>query len=222
MSITNPQLLELSVIVHAGESQEHDYTNIHHGFLVSRGVIPNDWDQEEFLIAPPFSRVTYTNGVTLMISDDRFLVNQDQGLEFMERGKPPGLTINYLTAVAPIRFDGIDIRWRIKVSCNDPYGLIRNRILRPGIIDEGLENTPSDLVLTYKKDDLDLTFNFVPKRKSDGGEESESTLRIRCTVGKRGVAERDDLIAMLSEWSRLEGAMLSNLEKLLEVEFNAT
>ena len=221
MSITNPQLLELSVIVHAGESQEHDYTNIHHGFLVSRGVIPNDWDHEEFMIAPPFSRVTYTNGITLMISGDTLLVTQDQGLEFMEKGKPPGLAISYLTAFAPIAFDGIDIRWGIKVSHSDPFGWIKDRLLRSGVIDEGLENSPSTIVLMYRKDNFDLTFNFVPYRKSDDDEEPDSSLRIRCTVGKRGIAERDELIAVLSEWQQPEKVMLSNLEELLGVELNA-
>ena len=221
MIITNPQLLELSVIVHADESQEHDYTNIHHGYLVSRGVIPNDWDQEDFMIAPPFSRVTYSNGVTLMISGDTFFVTQDQGLEFMERGKPQGLAISYLNAFAPIRFDGIDIRWGIKVSRSDPYGWIKDRLLRPGIIDKGMEDSPSALVLTYREDDFDLTFNFVPERKSDDGEEPVSALRIRCTVGKRGIAERDELIAVLSEWQQPEKVMLSNLEELLGVELNA-
>ena len=132
MKKTDFKLLELSIIVRAGESEEHDYTNVHHGFLVSRGVIPNDWEREDFVITPSFARVEYKNGVSLVVTGDTLHISQRKELEFGDKGKPPGLAVSYLAAVSPIPFDGIRIHWAIEAPCDDPSGWIQKRFIRNG------------------------------------------------------------------------------------------
>ena len=138
MKKSDLELVNVSARVSTSDSAEHDFFNVHHGFLVSRGVIPNHWNVEDFDLFLPFSTIEYENGVRLSGDPDSFQVTQMNDLKIGENCEPPGLVIKYLTSVVPDTFRMAGIDWTFLVPREDAHTWLTEHFLHPEVVFSGM------------------------------------------------------------------------------------
>ena len=218
MNTSDFSLRDITVIILSDESHEHDYSNIHHQFLVSKGVIPVDWDPEEFVISPSLSRIEYANGVHLLISDETLQISQTQELKFGEKYILPDIAVRYLTSMEPVAYTGCAMNWTILAPCDDSRKWIKEHFFRSKIISPSWENFSARTSIRFEMNSMELILDFAAIRLTPDDEAERDAVRIVCNVIHQDVSERDELKEIISNWPEYEGVMLTTLKSLMEVE----
>ena len=217
MKMTDLQLVEFTAGVSVGESQEHEFYNIHHGFLSARGVIPNEWKIKEPYNTPSLSSIEYENGVSLIGDEDSFQVSQTQDLKIGEENIPLGLVVKYLASIAPNVFKISVVEWEIQIPGENNSEWITERFFRPEIVSEKWGNVRTVSILGFKVEGLFVSLSFSGGRWSLSGKSDDTEIRVRCQIGHKPFSNDGELIGWLSEWHKHEEVMLSNLSTLLEI-----
>lgn len=220
MNTSDFSLSDIAVIILSDESQEHDYSNIHHQFLVSKGVIPVDWAPEEFVISPSLSRIEYKNGVQLMISDETLQISQTQELQFGEKYILPDIAVRYLTSMEPVAFTRCVMNWMMFAPCDDSRKWIKEHFFRPEIISPSWENFSARTAIRFELDGMELILEFTAVRLTPDDEAEKDAVRILCNVIHPDVSERNELIEKISNWQEYEDVLLATLRSVMEVEQN--
>ena len=211
------ELKEVGVIVFAGSDLNYDVENLHHGFLVARGVIPSDWEKVESELASFYSEISYGNGMSLDMDRKFIRANQDGDLEFGERNEPVEFMIRYLNSVEKNTLEGSMMRWVLVAPRNNPEEWIGKRVIHPRVIEGNWDALRSQISFHVDIQGLGLSFSLSAQNiESDTGEEQE-TVSIICGVRKEAFGDNDELIGWLSGWRKQEAFMLDTLESLLGV-----
>lgn len=218
MNLSDFHFREVGVVIFADESTLHDYSNIHHQFLVSRGVIPNDWAPQEFMISPSFSQVAYKNGVQLTISDEVLDISHSQDLQSGERYESADIALKYLASMKPITYDGLFMKWTVIAVCDDPGKWIREHFFRPGIVSSDWDDFLARPSISFVVDQLTIALNFAAIPLRPDAESDQNAVRVGCIIRHNDISKKDELIGRLSSWQDFEEIMLSNLKALMGVE----
>lgn len=218
MNISDFSLNDITFIIQADESQEHDYSNIHHQFLVSKGVIPVDWEQEEFVISPTFSRIEYKNGVHLLISGETLQFSQTQELQLGGRYILPDIGVRYLTSMEPVAYTGCAMHWALIAPCDDSRKWIKEHFYRPELLSPDWLNFSAKTAIRFETQNTDVVFDFTPRRVTPENEAEGDAVRIVCTVIHDDISGKDELIEKLSSWHEYEELLFATLKSLMELE----
>ena len=213
-------LRNVTVVIISDESHEHDYSNIHHQFLVSRGVIPSVWEPHEPVISPPFSQVEYKNGVQLAISGEVLRISHTQESHFDKRYEAFDIAVKYLASMKPTVYDRAVMNWRVVAKCDDSRKWITEHFFRPEIISSDWENFSAKPSIRFVVDGIAISLNFTAVLLRPDDETEQDAVRIDCIIHHKNISERDELIKKLSSWQEYENIMLSNLKSFMGVEQN--
>lgn len=216
LGIEDFELWESAVFVHSGSGRNHDVENLHHGFLVSRGVVPSDWEKiKSDLATTYFSEISYGNGISLYM-DERFLrVSQGGGLGFGEKHESVEFMIRYLDFVEKETLGGAILRWVLVAPHDDPVEWIGNRIVHPRIMEGDWNNLGPELTFNIDVQGRGMSLTFSTRSVEDESEEEQESISIVCSIRQDALGDNDELIKWLSGWREHEVFMRDFLGSLL-------
>ena len=212
------QLIEFSTTIHTGDSQDHEFLNVHHGFLSSRGVIPNEWNLENSRIHPSFSEIHYEHGIRLTGDKDILHVSQTQDLKIGEEPAPPKLAVKYLASITPGIFKMVRVEWEILVPQKDPTNWITQTFFRPQVISDKWDNVRTVPIIGFFLDDLEIIITFSTNHVLVDGEKNDDILNVSCRIEPRPFSNDGEIIGWLSEWAEHEELVMSHILPIMNSE----
>ena len=218
LGIGDFKLRESGVIVYSGSERNYDIENLHHGFLVARGVVPSDWEKIESQLTSYYSEMSYGNGMSLDMNRNFIRANQDGDLEFGERNEPVEFMIRYLNSVEKNTLEGSMMRWVLVAPHDNPEEWIGERVVHPRVMQGNWDGLRSQIAFRIDSQGHGISFSLSAQDvEHDTGEEQE-TVNIVCGVRKEAFGDNDELIRWLSGWRKHEVFMLDVLESLVGVD----
>ncbi len=215
------ELSSSSSVVHAIEPGRHSPYNLHHGFLVSRGVVPNDWKVQETEIHMSSSRIVYDNGITLFMDGRTFQAHQDQGLELDKGNVTSGLVVKYLVSVSQDVFDGGSIHWTAHIPYENPHRWIASRFINSTIALDDWKNPRPNVAFQFEIDEMDLYLAISAVQVNDDDGTDRGFITVGCSMNKAPFTDCNDLVGWLSEWRSHERMSRQTLASLMGDMVNA-
>lgn len=221
MQESDLELVELSIGVFVEDSIEHDFSNLHPGFLASKGIVPQDWEWKkgESSMNPSFFSIEYEHGVRLLGDEDMMQVSQSQNLELGKECELCDLVVKYIASVAPDVFKKAGMEWTIQAPLENPSKWITSRFFRSEVLLEHWSDIRTFPSLRFEVNQLPVTYRFYTAQRRIDDEESEdeqTILSVACRIGLVTFADDAELSGWLLEWLRHEEILLSNLMSLME------
>ena len=208
-------LREYGVIVHSGDEQDYEVENLHHGFLVSRGVVPSDWERTSSdLSTPVFSEVSYANGLSVSMDRRFFRISHDGEFEFGKKNESVEFLIRYLGSVERHTLGSAIMRWGLIATHDNSAEWIGSRFLHTSVMEGGWDSLRPELLFHVKSQGRSMSLTFSSRRVE--GETNKAT-GIVCGIRQEAFEDNDDLVKWLSGWREHESFMLSFLESFLGV-----
>lgn len=133
--------LELSIVIAAKDCNP---TIVNPDFLQIRGIVNEQWGWSQVgspLTTPPFARVSYDSGVSIIVEANRFLVQKKLENEPAERTKIPEIAHKYIETLPHVRYTGVGHNFRSFFENDDADSYIRSKFLN----DKSCINSVSNL-----------------------------------------------------------------------------
>lgn len=212
------QLAEFSTTILTGDSHDHEFLNVHHGFLSARGVIPNEWHLEDSRINRTYSEVNYDHGIHLVGDKDAIHIYQTDGLELGEEPVPPKLAIKYLASITPGIFRVVRMGWKTLVPQKDPEDWITRTFFRPQVLSDQWGEVRTVPIIVFSLDDLEISFSFSYDQLPVDNLRNEDVVEISCRVESNLFSNDGEIIGWLSEWAEHENLVVSHVFSLMTLE----
>ena len=218
MKLSDFELARIVLTVKADEVS-HDFTNVHHGFLSLRRVIPSEWEPDiSGATSSPFS-IRYKNGIRLFGDQRLFRVTQSENLNFGERHLALDVIIRYLTSISPNTFVDVEVFLEVLIPQENTSSWIKNRFVSPDIIPHDLENSYAALGFGFTIEDTEFFFICSGSMSADDEDENEDNrIFVRCQVNRQSFSSDDELLSWWSEWNNLEKLALGKIALLMGAE----
>lgn len=216
MDIGTVELQSRAAVVHAEEGNQHNPYNLHHGFLVSRGVIPSDWVAKEAEIGSVAARIVYENGTTLYMDANTFQVHQEEDIEWDMKGEASGIAIRFLSSVSQDVFDRSSMHWVAHIPLESSHRWIIDHFVNSEGIPNGWTIPFPSIAFQFEADEMEVFLAITPNRTVDNGEDWEDYIAIGCGINSRKFEDCNSLIVWLSEWREHERLSLQWFFSLME------
>lgn len=217
LDMENVELRESGVMIFSGSDHDCDIENLHHGFLVARGVIPGDWEKTGSELTTFYSEISYSNGISLDMDKRSVRAYQTGSLKLGERNEPVEFMIKYLKFVEKDTFEDSMLRWDLVALHENPDEWIGGKVIHPNIMKSEWDALRSNTTFHVQVEGLDLIFVLSAQHVEQDEGEDQKAVNISCGVRKRDFEDNDELIEWLSNWREQEVFTLDVLESLLGV-----
>lgn len=215
ISVEGLDLKETTVIVHSGVDRDHNVGNIHNGFLVSRGVISRNWEQDEYESFSTYVELTYKNGISIYMDEDYLRVAQIGSREFGGKHEPIEFLTRYLVSVESDTLGGSTLRWVIELPQDDPSHWIGARFIIPeAIMLDDWESSCPQVSFNFEIQGQSAFCTFFTGYEVDDSGEEQGYINISCGIRQRPFGSNDELIGWLSSWREHEEFMLQTISLL--------
>lgn len=217
-------LWESAVFVHSGPDRDHDIDNMHHGFLVSRGVVPPDWEKTESEATRYYSEISYENGMTMSVDRNFIRVIQAGDLEYGEKYESVELLTRYIISVEKDALGGPVLRWDLGAPHDNPGEWIIEYLVHPRIMEVGWDDLRShmtfDIGIRANSDvwarSMFFTFSTF-YTENDSGEE-QGYVNVTCGIRQEALRDNNELVEWFSVWREHEKYVLDALGSFLGVD----
>lgn len=211
------ELRESGVAIFSSSDQNLEIENLHHGFLVARGVVPSDWERTESELTTFFSEISYSNGVSLEM-DRRFVrATQTGNIVLGGRNESVEFMIRYLDSVEKNTFEDSMMRWELVALHDNPDEWIGGQVLHPNITKSTWDALRSSITFHIETEGLDLIFVLSAQHVEQDTGEDRKAVNIMCGVRRRDFEDNGELKEWLSDWREQEVFTLDVMKSLLGV-----
>ena len=217
------ELRRIAVFVHSGLERNHAIDNIHHGYLVSRGVVPSNWEKPKSEMTSYFSEMSYENGMTLYADEDYIRVIQTGGIRLGEKYESVELMTRYLVSVEQDALGAAVISWGLRAEHDSPDEWIGDHLAHPRIMELGWGEVSHHVTLNndaLENNDVwgsSLFFTFLASAVENDSGATQEHINITCGIRQEFFEDNDELVKWLSGWREHEGFVLDTLASLLGV-----
>ena len=211
----SPFLLHvISVVVTA---EFHNPSILSHDFLVSEGIVPNDWKPSEAIATPPLSIVHYANGIHWMLDQSRLTINEEALTPFKEKYLVHEMAQRYLRKLPHTPYRSLGLNCVASVKIESPVSWLTDRFLPSQI---RLEVEPKVVGLepkfTLDADDVTVNIEFKAGQAKQVDGSQEDSVIIDCNVHHDGPLNVSDQCEAIERWSDRQSLIVMALEKLLK------
>ena len=221
MELSDFELASISFSVATDSDTQHDFTNVHHGFLSLKEVIPGNWVVSKTDLAQHSSSLQYENGVQLAGNPREFQVTQTGGLTIEEESAVLRLMTQYLTSISPDTFRIIEVQLDLQARHENPNGWIIDNLIVSGLSAHGWKQVQPALILSAMIENMITSYAFVSGRETNG-ENHDSLLKITIHALRQPFSSSEELVKWCYDWSAHKKTLLQNLAKLIENQNDTT
>lgn len=131
-------------------AQQHNTSILHPIFLSSENIVPADWKiSSPPLCTPPMSSVSYANGITFVVENEKLQVIQKSPTNFQD-SMVPELVRSYIEKLPYVSYKAVGINMLVAIPNEEPESFLKNHFLN--IKNCNLDNSQPQTVsfrLTY-------------------------------------------------------------------------
>ena len=84
---------------------------LNHDFLSHNGIVPEDWEMQDLLVTSPFSRLTYKNGVELIVEINKLQIKVTNPEALPWHAELPKIATRYLQVLPHVHYAGVGINF---------------------------------------------------------------------------------------------------------------
>ncbi|MCY4509271.1 MAG: hypothetical protein OXG35_20270 [Acidobacteria bacterium] len=200
------RLHAVSVVVTAAF---HNPSILNPDFLVSRAIVPEDWNVAETLTTPPVAVVKYDNGIAWTVDESRLTVTEESGPEFGDTYLVHGLVDAYLEKLPHVPYRGLGLNWQVTVPQADPGRWLIERFAADWLrADPQVRALQPMFALDAGSAVCRITF-------TDAGGGEAACVAAECNMHHQGPFGTRDLRSAVARWPERQAFTLSALRKLL-------
>ncbi len=200
------RLHSVSVVVTA---EFHNPSILNPHFLVSHGIVPEDWTVTETLTTPPVSVVKYANGIAWTVDQSRLTVTENCGPVFGDSYRSHALVDAYLQRLPHVPYRALGLNCQVSMLASNPRRwliarfavewLQHNRMIR------GMRPA-----FSLDADDAVCHISFV-----DAARDGVPCVDAECNMHHEGPLDVDGLRAGIASWPKRQAFLVSILDTLL-------
>ena len=211
------ELTKIELSVKTVEDKRHDFTNVHHGYLTSRGIVSDDWEVKGMKTTPSFFSIEYGNGIRLFGDEQTFRIAQVGDLRSGEESVALGLIVKYLASVSPDVFRAAWAEIEMEISQENSSEWVAKRFVCPGVISPSWNNVQTMLVFGFLVEGL-LVHSTCTGGRRAGSQNDDGRIYVSGHFGRDQFSSDSELIRWWSEWIKHEDVVLTNLASLMGIE----
>lgn len=206
------QLESVSVVVTA---EFHNPSVLNPDFLVSREIVPADWNVSETLTTPPVSVVKYDNGVEWAVDQSRLNVSERAGPAFNGPFHVHQLAASYLTKLPHVPYRDLGLNCRVSMNEFDPRSWLLKRFAPPWLqVEPIVRGLSPKLVL----DAPDAVFHCS---LVDAVQRGDSHVVADCNLHHQGLQDVESMCAAIGRWPNRQSWIIEVLDRLMVREVTA-
>lgn len=124
------ELLSTAVVVLA---ETHNPSILHPAFLVSQGIIPEDWDiADPPICTPMLSIAKFANGITFTVEGNRLVVTEERPGGNPTESQVADLAVAYSEKLPHVRYKAVGVNFNGFCLCDDPERFLIERFVKDG------------------------------------------------------------------------------------------
>ena len=207
------RLHSVSVVVTA---EFHNPSILNRDFLVSRGVVPEDWEVAEAITTPPVSIVSYANGIRWTVEQSTLRVDENCNSPFRDTYAVYGLVDAYLEKLPHVPYRSLGLNYVASIRQANPQQWLTERFLRRVPWRERgtrlLYMIPS---FTVDAGDAVCNLSMSGSQVTYQDSEPMDSVLVNCNVHHAGPLDADGLRMAIENWPEKQSKVVTALDELL-------
>ena len=203
----------VSVVVTA---EFHNPSILNRDFLVSKGIVPKDWEVVEAITTPPVSIVRYAKGVQWTVDQSRLTVVENCGAPFRNEYLVHRLVVAYLEKLPHVPYRSLGLNYVVSIKQDDPEQWLSHRFLRSG---PWIESEPKVLSMvpkfTLNAHGAVCHLSFSAGQNTPNRGEPETAVIVSCNIHHAGPLNLEGLRSAIRHWPEKQDFFISALDNLL-------
>lgn len=208
------RLHSVSVVVTA---EFHNPSVLNRDFLVSKGIVPEDWEVAEALSTPAVSVLSYGNGIQWIVDQSKLTVTENCEFSFQEEYRVHPMVTRYLAALPSVPYRSLGLNFVVSMRRNNPGAWLRQRFLKPGNWQKG-DPRIVGLVPNFALDAGDavcnISFSAGQAGSSEGG--PVDAVIVNGNMHHTGPLDAGGLREAIERWPGRQTFMITALNKLMK------
>ena len=204
----------VSVVVTA---EFHNPSILNRDFLVSKGIVPKDWEVVEAITTPPVSIVRYGKGIQWTVDQSRLTVVENCGAPFRNEYLVHRLVVAYLEKLPHVPYRSLGLNYVVSIKQDDPTQWLTQRFLRSG---PWIESEPKVLSMvpkfTLNAHDAVCYLSFSAGQTTPPQGKPEAAVIATANMHHAGPLDVNGLKTAIAQWHRHQSFVISALDKLLK------
>ena len=221
MKVSDFELASITFSANTDPDTRHEFTNVHHGFLSLRGVIPDTWVIENTAFTEHSFSLDYENGVQIFGDPRQFQVTQIGGLDIREESVALKLIVQYLTSISPDTFRLMSAQLELHAHQEGSHRWAAKKFLHPELAAHSWKEVQPVVLLTTPIENMIVNLGFMTGQEVDG-EYNDDILRVAIHAVHEPFSNSGELLKWCYEWPVCKNTLLQNLAMLIEDENDAT
>ena len=218
MKLSDLELTRVEFTIRTLGEKQHDFTNVHHGYLSSRGIIPKDWEIGSVSTTPSFFAIEYENGVRLFGNEMMFQVSQEDDVEVGETSASLDLIVKYLLAtVSPDVFQTARAEIELDLPKEDSRNWLTEHFIHPEVTPSSWNDVEFVIMAGFVVDELSIRLRCMSDRQT-ANQDEDDMIRVSIFLLPDNFSNDKELIQWWSNWTVHENAILKNVALLLGLE----
>ena len=217
MAISQDNLYRLHSVSVVVTAEFHDPSVLNRDFLVSKRIVPEDWEVTEAFSTPPVSILRHGNGIQWTLDQSKLTVTEDCNSSFQDKYRVHSLASRYVAVLPNVPYRGLGLNCVVSMKRDNPETWLTRRFLKPG---------------TWQKREPKI-LGMVPKFALNAGDAvcniSFGTGQIQSSQGAPykaiivngnmhhpGPLDAHGLRAAIEQWPSRQAFMIATLDRLLK------
>ena len=132
MAATKENLYRLHSVSVVVTAEFHNPSVLNRDFLVSKRIVPEDWEVTEGFTTPGLSVLSYNNGIQWTLDQSKLTVTESCDSSFRDEYRVYSLVAAYLEVLPVVPYRSLGLNYSISKKQENPERWLTQRFLKPG------------------------------------------------------------------------------------------
>ena len=123
MAISQDNLYRLHSVSVVVTAEFHDPSVLDRNFLVSKRIVPEDWEVTEAFSTPPVSILRHGNGIQWTLDQSKLTVTEDCNSSFQDEYRVHSLASNYVAVLPNVPYRGLGLNCVVSMQRDNPENM---------------------------------------------------------------------------------------------------
>ena len=207
--MTIPRTLGLNSVSVVITAQSHNPSILTKEFVVSRGIVPEDWTLREAVAIPPLSLLRYDNGIQWIVDQSRLNVIEDCKGEFQDNYLVHDMVDKYLGIVTHAPYRSLGLNWVVSIEQERPSSWLLEKFLRKNLwVPGGPDLIGMEPKFAFQVGDTVLNIAL-------GVPQNSHTVLADCNVHHQGPLDATELRRAINLWRDHQSRIVQVLHMML-------
>ena len=216
MAATKENLYRLHSVSVVVTAKFHNPSVLNRDFLVSKRIVPEDWEVTEGFTTPGLSVLSYNNGIQWTLDQSKLTVTESCDSSFRDEYRVYSLVAAYLEVLPDVPYRSLGLNYSISKKQENPERWLTQRFLKSG---NWLRGQPNILRMvpnfTLDADEAVCNISFSAGQVPSPQSEPHNAVIVNGNMHHAGPLDANGLRAAIGRWPSRQAFVITALHKLL-------